>query len=177
LILNDAAIRQLDISHAEVEGLHEASWARGHFWENGLKALVPRLGFLFEPQRFLGGMTNFLAMAHQGGVTTALDMGTGIFGNPVQELTLVRTAVETTDAPLRIVMTPIITDFLARGLSPAEAEAEIDVWRESNSDQVLVDRHFKLMMDGAAFSGLGQMGPPGYLDGHKGLWMSPLEVT
>jgi predicted amidohydrolase YtcJ len=34
-----------------------------------------------------------------------------------------------------------------------------------------------LMMDGAIFSGLAQMGPPGYLDGHEGIWMAPLPVT
>ena len=177
LILNDAAVIELGLSEEEVEDLHEADWEQGHFWENGLKALVPKLGFLFEPARFLGGMENFLAMAHRGGVTTALDMGTGIFGNPEQELALVRRAVADTDAPLRIIMTPIITDFLARGRSPAEAEEEIDRWRESNSDRVMIDRHFKLMMDGAIYSGLAQMGPPGYLDGHQGQWMAPLEVT
>jgi hypothetical protein len=42
---------------------------------------------------------------------------------------------------------------------------------------VLVENHFKLMLDGAIFSGLAQMGPPGYLDGHEGIWMAPLPVT
>ncbi|WOJ93038.1 amidohydrolase family protein [Congregibacter variabilis] len=177
LILNDAAIAELALSEAQVRQLHESDWERGHFWENGLKALVPKLGFLFEPTRFLQGMENFLAMAHRGGVTTALDMGTGIFGNPEQELALIRKAVADTNAPIRIIMTPIITDFLARGRSPAQAEQEIDRWRDSNSERVMVDRHFKLMMDGAIYSGLAQMGPPGYLDGHKGQWMAPLEVT
>ncbi|WP_414981813.1 amidohydrolase [Congregibacter sp.] len=177
LILNDAAIAELELSENEVRELQESDWDRGHFWENGLKALVPKLGFLFEPARFLVGMENFLAMAHRGGVTTALDMGTGIFGNPEQELALIRKAVADTDAPLRIIMTPIITDFLARGRSPAEAELEIERWRESNSERVLIDNHFKLMMDGAIYSGLAQMGPPGYLDGHKGQWMAPLDVT
>ncbi|EAQ98685.2 amidohydrolase [Congregibacter litoralis] len=177
LILNDAAIKELKLSEEEVRELHEADWEQGHFWENGLKALIPKLGFVFEPTRFLGGMENFLAMAHRGGVTTALDMGTGIFGNPEQELALIRKAVKDTDAPLRIIMTPIITDFLARGRSPEEAEKDIDRWRESNSHRVMIDRHFKLMMDGAIYSGLAQMGPPGYLDGHEGQWMAPLEVT
>ena len=56
-------------------------------------------------------------------------------------------------------MTPIITDFLARGKTPDEAMAEIEEWRAGNSRRVLVDRHFKLMLDGAIFSGLAQMGP------------------
>ena len=40
-----------------------------------------------------------------------------------------------------------------------------------NDDQVTVGNHFKLMIDGAIFSGLSQMGSPGYLDGHTGVWM------
>ncbi|MHA7816036.1 MAG: amidohydrolase [Pseudohaliea sp.] len=177
IIANDAALALLGITEADAEGQAEADWNRGHFWENGLKALLPRLAFLFEPSRFRAGMDNFLAMLHGGGVTTALDMGTGIFGNPAQEIALVRSAAEESGAPVRIVLTPIITDFLARGKTPAEALAEIEAWREGNSRRVLIDRHFKLMMDGAIFSGLAQLGPPGYLDGHHGLWMAPLEVT
>lgn len=122
-------------------------------------------------------MSNFLQMLHQGGVTTALDMGTGIFGDPAGEIALVRQAAEGTGAPARIIMTPLITDFLARGKTPEQAMAEIDQWRKGNSHRVLVDRHFKLMLDGAIFSGLAQMGPPGYLDGHQGQWLAPLEVT
>ena len=40
----------------------------------------------------------------------------------------------------------------------------------------MVGNHFKLMIDGAIFSGLAQMGPPGYLDGHEGVWMVPETV-
>lgn len=177
LILNDAAIAWLELDEDQVRSMHDANWERGHFWENGLKALTAKLAYLFAPERFLMGMQNFLAMAHQGGVTTALDMGTGIFGNPEQELALIRRAVKDTDAPMRIVMTPIITDFLARERSPEQAQVEIENWREANTDRVIVDRHFKLMMDGAIYSGLAQMGPPGYLDGHQGQWMAPLDVT
>ena len=177
LIGNDAAFAMLGITEADTRGNHENDWARGHFWENGLKAVIPRLPFLFEPARFGKGMGNFLEMAHLGGVTTVLDMGTGVFGDPAREIALVRQVTEESQAPLRIIMTPIITDFLARGKSPAEAMLEIDEWRAGNSHRVMVENHFKLMLDGAIFSGLAQMGPPGYIDGHEGLWMAPLPVT
>ena len=177
LIGNDAAFKLLGITEADTAGNHENDWARGHFWENGLKAIVPKMAFLFEPARFGTGMGNFLEMAHLGGVTTVLDMGTGVFGNPAQEIALVRQVTEGSEAPLRIILTPIITDFLARGKTPAEAMEEIAQWRAGNSRRVMVENHFKLMMDGAIFSGLAQMGPPGYIDGHEGLWMAPLPVT
>ncbi len=177
LIGNDAALAMLGITEADTEGVHESDWDKGHFWENGLMAIVPKLSFLFAPERFGRGMANFLEMLHRGGVTTALDMGTGIFGNPAQEIALVRKIAESSKAPARIIMTPIISDFLARGKTPDQAMAEIDQWRQDNSQRVLVDRHFKLMLDGAICSGRAQMGPPGYLDGHQGQWMAPLEVT
>ncbi len=177
IIGNDAAFELLGVSEADTVGKHEIDWARGHFWENGARVLLPKMPFLFDPARYSQGMANFLEMIHLAGVTTVLDMGMGVFGNPEAEIALVRNVAEQRQAPARIVMTPIITDFLSRGKSPQEAMLEIDAWRANNSRRVLIDRHFKLMIDGAIFSGLAQMGPPGYIDGHTGQWMAPLEVT
>jgi predicted amidohydrolase YtcJ len=177
LVGNDAALAMLGITEADTQGNHESDWDQGHFWENGLKVIVPKLPFLFAPERFGKGMKNFLEMIHQGGVTTVLDMGTGVFGDPAGEIAMVRQVTESSNAPSRIIMTPIITDFLARGKTPAQAMEEIEQWRQGNSRRVMVENHFKLMMDGAIFSGLSQMGPPGYLNGHQGQWMAPLEVT
>jgi predicted amidohydrolase YtcJ len=176
LIGNDAAWDSLGVTEADAQMEEGANWARGHFYENGLKAVVPKLGFVFAPQRFGGGMFNFLAMLHQAGVTTALDMGTGVYGNPVGEIAGVRAAAHAYPVPVRLILTPIIVDFLSRGKTPEEALAEILGWQAGNDDRVTVGNHFKLMIDGAIFSGLAQMGPPGYLDGHEGVWMVPESI-
>ena len=176
LIGNDAAWDSLGVTEADAQMEEGANWARGHFYENGLKAVVPKLGFVFAPQRFGGGMFNFLAMLHQAGVTTALDMGTGVYGNPVGEIAGVRAAAHAYPVPVRLILTPIIVDFLSRGKTPEEALAEILEWQAGNDDRVTVGNHFKLMIDGAIFSGLAQMGPPGYLDGHEGVWMVPESI-
>jgi predicted amidohydrolase YtcJ len=177
LIGNDAAFELLGITEADVRGHHEVDWEKGHFWENGAHLLLPKMRFLFAPTRYAKGMENFLGMLHQAGVTTALDMGVGIFGDPVGETALIRKVVEEKGAPVRIILTPIITDFLARGVSIPDALAQVDEWRAGNTRRVLFDRRFKIMMDGAIFSGLSQYGFPGYMDGHRGLWMAPLEIT
>ena len=78
--------------------------------------------------------------------------------------------------PVRLILTPIIVDFLTRGKTPEEALAEILEWQTENDERVMVGNHFKLMIDGAIFSGLAQMGAPGYLDGHQGVWMVPEPV-
>ncbi len=178
LIGNDAAWETLGVTEAMANAIGEgADWQRGHFYEGGLKAVVPKLGFLFAPDRFMGGMANFLAMMQESGVTTAADMGTGIFGNAEQEIMSIRMAAEASPVPSRIILTPIILDFVARGLTPEQALQQIRGWQSGNTDRVSVGNHFKLMLDGAIFSGLSQMGPPGYLDGHHGVWMLDKDTT
>jgi hypothetical protein len=174
LIMNTAALRMIGISREETDGNHEIDWDAGHFWEIGAKVVLekPTMRFLFDPARYGKGMGNFLSMLRQAGVTSALDMGTGVFGDPDAEIALVKHAMERSQAPARVVLTPIITDFLVRGVSPEEALSQVERWTRESTDRVLFDGHFKLMMDGAAFSGLGQMGFPGYIDGHEGVWMA-----
>lgn len=172
LIGNDAAWHLLGVTKEDADAIpHGASWERGHFYELGLRAVFPRMGFLFEPARYMKGMQNFLSMMHESGVTTAADMGTGIFGNPVGEIQAVKAAVANDPVGVRVLLTPIITDFITRQKNADEALAEVREWQTMNDDRVTVGNHFKLMIDGAIFSGLSQMGAPGYLDGHMGVWM------
>ncbi len=172
LIGNDAAWELLGVTKDDADAIpNGASWERGHFYELGLRAVFPRMGFLFEPARYMKGMQNFLSMMHESGVTTAADMGTGIFGNPVAETQAVKAAVASDPVGVRVLLTPIITDFITRQKSAEQALAEVREWQTMNDDQVTVGNHFKLMIDGAIFSGLSQMGSPGYLDGHTGVWM------
>ncbi|MFT4518096.1 MAG: putative amidohydrolase YtcJ [Halioglobus sp.] len=177
LIANDAALTMLGVTEVELADIHDASWEDGHFWENGGIALLPKMRFLFDPVRYTSGLKTLFEMVHRGGVTTALDMGIGVFGNPVLEAAMIRKVMEQEQAPARIILTPIISNYIARKKTIPEAMAEIDKLREGNTDRVLLDRRFKLMMDGAIYSGLAQFKFPGYIDGHEGQWMVPLETT
>jgi hypothetical protein len=178
VIGNDAALELLGITEADAQVYpEEANWEDGHFWENGAKVLVSKMPFLFAPDRYGKGMENFYEMLHQAGVTSALDMGTGIFGDPEGEIALIHATANHLQPPTRLVLTPIITDFLARKKTPEQALAEIETWREGNTELVAIKNHFKIMMDGAIFSGLSQYGFPGYKDGHEGIWMAPLSET
>ena len=152
LIGNDAAWELLGVTKEDAEAIpHGASWERGHFYELGLRAVFPRMGFLFEPARYMKGMQNFLSMMHESGVTTAADMGTGIFGNPVGEIQAIKAAVASDPVGVRVLLTPIITDFITRQKSAEQALAEVRDWQTMNDDQVTVGNHFKLMIDGAIF--------------------------
>lgn len=177
LIANSAAIKQLGITREETEGNHEIDWDKGHFWEIGAKLLLQKMTFVFAPERYGKGMENLVSMIHQGGITTVMDMGIGIFGNAEGEIELVNATMNKPDVPSRIVLTPIVTDFIARGVSPQDALKEIEQWTANSNNKVMFDNHFKIMLDGAIFSGLAQYGFPGYIDGHEGVWLAPLDVT
>lgn len=178
LFLNDAALNWTGVTSEQFSGHPDANWEEGHFWENGAQLLnASRLGRLhFDPDRYRKGMQNFLEMVHMAGVTTCLDMGVGIFGDPVGETKLIRDTAESTQAPCRIILTPTTADFIPRGVNPAAALEAAEEWATHNSRRVMFDRHFKLQADGAIYSGLSQCAFPGYLDGHQGVWMAPPEL-
>jgi len=177
LICNDEALKWFDLTEEEVKRMPETNWEKGHFWENGAQPLVVKLSpCLFDPKRYGKGVETFFAMAHQGGITSCLDMGIGIFGDAVGEINLIRQIADSVNAPCRVVLTPTTVDFLARGLKSSQALEQVEEWSKTNSRRVMLDRHFKLQVDGAIFGGLSQYGFPGYLDGHAGMWMAPPEV-
>ncbi len=174
VIFNTAALTYFGITQAQAEAAHgEANWDEGHFWENGLFAIFRNMGYLIEPQNYIRGTQNFLEMAHQGGVTTAVDMGLGVSSDPEIELQLLSGVVQQTKAPLRLVMTPIISKFIQAGKTPEQALEQVKQWQQTYTGQVSVRDHFKLMVDGAIFSALAQFKAPGYLDGHEGVWLIP----
>lgn len=173
LILNDSAVQMLGITEDESKAHpEEADWEKGHWFENGLTVLLPKMPYLLADARYSKGMENFYEMVHQAGVTSVMDMGVGLFGDPVGETALIRQIAEETEPPARLVLTPIITDFIARGKDPEEALSEIREWEQGNTSRVIFDEHFKLMIDGAIYSGLSKYGFPGYKDGHEGQWMN-----
>ena len=176
VIANTAALDMLGIDESQMAAAHgEANWDDGHFWETGLMIVLSKLDFLTQPERFTQGIRNFNQLVHRGGVTTAVDMGLGISGDPKIELALLSKVLSEDEVPFRLIMTPIILKFLERGVGPEEALQQVREWQQGYAGQVSVRNHFKLMIDGAIFSALSQFNPPGYLDGHSGVWMTSEE--
>ena len=177
IICSDAALAWLKLTESDVRGKPHMDWDRGHFYESGGFLVLARLApLLFEPKRYMQGMRNFLKMMHRAGMTSCLDMGIGFFTSATSEIDLIRQVAESTNAPCRIVLTPTTADFFNRQQTAAQALEQCEAWAKGNSRRVMLDRHFKLQVDGAIFSGLSQNGFPGYLDGHAGIWMAPPET-
>ena len=186
--LNTRAIEKIGLT-AEVVGNHpQVNLAEGHFFETGNKLVQARLMRHFLRDEWYGrGLAMTAKLMHQGGITTAGDM---LFGaiDPEYELKAIEREIAKPGLPLRIVNIFDSRGFSNRAaktsLGPpdqmiafAEGLKAIEAMRgRGNSKHVHFAKAAKLFADGAMFSQLMQMNPPGYIDGHEGEWLMAPEV-
>jgi hypothetical protein len=58
IFLNDAAISLLKIEEKEFENNPQVQWEKGHFFEGGWLALVPKMSpILLQPEKYLAGLS------------------------------------------------------------------------------------------------------------------------
>ncbi len=184
--MNTAAIERLGLTD-ELVGAHpQVNLANGHFFETGNKLVVAKLLPMFlRPEWYHRGLNTTAELMHQGGITTAGDM---LFGaiDPEYELAALETCIERKNRPLRVVNIADARGFSNRAIGrkvmgtpdecpPFEAGlAAIESMLPRESRRVRFSKAVKLFADGAMFSQMMQMNPPGYIDGHHGEWlMSP----
>ncbi len=186
--LNSTALAKLGIS-PEVVGDHpQVDLARGHFYETGNKVVVTGLlPYLMRPEWYHKGLNITADLMQQGGITTAADL---VFGavDPEHELAALEACIEKPGRPLRIVNVCDARAFSNRAVGrkvmgspthcPAFAEGvkAVEAMQSRSSRRVKFSRSVKLFADGAMFSQLMQMKPPGFIDGHDGEWLMAPEV-
>ena len=179
VILNSAAMKAwgfaekaaLDaaVAASKVDPTH-VSFSRGLFSESGLLIALAKLRpVILTPEKITRGMAALQAMMRKKGVTTASDMGTGIFAGFDMEAALIKAAFERQAAAARIMLMPMA--------SMVAAETDLDAWydgirRKFVGTHVRVDRRVKMLADGAFFALNMRMNAPGYLDGHIGKWIT-----
>jgi predicted amidohydrolase YtcJ len=187
--LNSAAIAKLGITAEKVGAHPQVNLAEGHFFETGNKLVMAGLmPYFMRPEWYHRGLNVTAELMQQGGITTAGDM---LFGalNPDFEMAALQACIEQPQRPLRIVNIADARSFANRaahqpmGLPTdcpdfAQGLQAIDAMRERgngrDSRRVTFSKAVKLFADGAMFSQLMMMNPPGYIDGHHGEWlMSP----
>lgn len=184
--MNTAAIERLGLTEDAVGTHPQVNWSAGHFFETGNKLVVAKLlPMMLRPEWYHRGLDTTAELMHQGGITTAGDM---LFGSidPEFELAALEACIERKNRPLRVVNIADARGFSNRAIgrkvmgAPDECPPfeqglkAIEAMRSRESRRVRFSKGIKLFADGAMFSQLMQMNPPGYIDGHHGEWlMSP----
>ena len=176
LYMNDAALAWLHIDARSVGRRAQIDLTRGHFFENGLGFAISRLNpHILDPHRYRKGMERLKQVVHRGGHTTIGDMAVGLFDFQM-EMDTTRDVLDGDDVPFRVEMIPTALGLL-RAHPDQEAILEfLETLPAGNSRRLHFDRRVKLFADGAFFSQLAQVGPPGYIDGHHGEWLMPPET-
>jgi predicted amidohydrolase YtcJ len=175
MIFNTAALDRFNLTAEEAEGNSQIVYEQGRYWEAGMMglALAKVSSFVLDPERYLAGTAQNAKTIPFGGLTTIAEMSFGVT-NAALELMGPKTLFDNDETPFR---TYFITDAQTpsgqKGIQPAFE------WIESlpatSTHRLRFLKHVKLFADGAFFSQYMQT-TTGYIDGHRGEWMTPPET-
>ncbi len=168
------------VTEESVKDNPQIDWQKGYFFEDGLfKVAVPKLaGYLLAKERVDKGYAKARDYLNFNGITTVADMNTGGMDWDLEVDALTRT-FDRDDSPVRVRLTPDAV-ALAAATSADAAFAFIGKTGEKNTRHIFTNKAMKLFADGAMFSQYMQLSPPGYIDGHQGVWITqpaPFEET
>ena len=178
IYLNDAAISKLKITESEFKQNSQVNWDKGHFYEGGWLALVPKLAFIIlEPKSYLEGLATMSEILKKNGITTIAEPGFPS-SNFDAELQLLQIEMKK-NPPYDVYLIPNGTQLY--GMKGGNKEAlefieTLDTVSAYNSSNIkFLPKQVKLFSDGAIYSQLMQM-KDGYSDGHEGEWMTELSI-
>jgi predicted amidohydrolase YtcJ len=178
IYLNDAAIALLGIKQEDFADHPQVDWSKGHFYEGGWLALVPAMApVLLEPEKYRKGLATMTAILRQNGITTVAEPGFPS-SNFDTELSLLKGEMAK-NPPYSVYLIPSGTQLYAMKGGNREAMAFMETLATNDaydtSNVQFLPKQVKLFADGAIYSQLMQM-KEGYIDGHKGEWMTPLDL-
>jgi predicted amidohydrolase YtcJ len=168
--LNTAMMQELGIIEHEIVGSHQIDAGRGHFYEMGLGYAISKLNPIIMSADWIDkGLQRLRQIAHYGGHTTLGDMAVGLFGVD-REWDAAQRNLDVDDTPFRVVCVPHALR-LDDGQNPAAGLAAAEALAARSTHRFFFNRKVKLFTDGAFFSQLAMLQPPGYVDGHVGEWL------
>lgn len=175
-ILNSLAMQQLGISAAAfdqvaAEAKAQMNLDKGHFWEMGALALLPKLlPVMANPQRYEPALNVIKDYWHRAGSTRVVEPG-GLTFPWLMETQM--KVLGQSDSLYR--MDYILDAKIVAKQQGIDSMIEVadDLVKNWGSDfSRYYPKQVKMFSDGAIFSQLMQM-QDGYLDGHKGEWLTP----
>ena len=172
-ILNTPALEYFDISQEFIESLDEearayADFDRGHFSEQGMISVFPKLlRYLGKPEYLLSGLQLTEDYLHQNGVTMIANPGAW----------LIKSIQDAKNLILGDENTPFRSFFIPSALILSEDHDVSELVEEAKKllkwgggKVEYLPNRIKLFADGAMYS-QNMVLSEGYLDGHQGAWL------
>lgn len=177
VFLNDKAIAIMKIKEADFKGNPQVDWKKGHFFEGGWLALVPKIAQWFiVPTRYSKGLELMSQLIHKNGITTVAEPGFPSSDFDL-EYSLLKKEMDK-NPPYSVFLIPSGTQLYSmKGNSNEKAEAFMQELpaKYNTSNISFLPKQVKLFSDGAIYSQLMRM-EGGYTDGHQGEWMTDLDL-
>ncbi|QUM85912.1 amidohydrolase family protein [Moritella sp. 28] len=177
IFLNDAAIKKFGLKQSDFAENSQVDWDKGHFYEGGWLALLPKItADLINPESYKLGLNIMSQLVLKNGITTIAEPGFPS-SNFDLEYQLLKSEMDQ-KPPYDVFLIPSGTYlYNANGQSNQKALDFIETLEdEYNTENIkFLPKQIKLFADGAIYSQLMQM-QDGYLDGHEGEWMTPLDL-
>jgi predicted amidohydrolase YtcJ len=177
VFLNEKALELMQVQEADFKGNPQVDWKKGHFFEGGWLALVPKIAQWFiVPSKYSKGLEVMTQLIQKNGITTVAEPG---FPSSDFELeySLLKKEMDK-NPPYQVYLIGNGTQLYGmNGNSNANAKEFMEALPErySNANLVFLPKQVKLFSDGAIYSQLMRM-KGGYTDGHQGEWMTPLDL-
>jgi len=178
IFVNDKAIELFKITEEEFKGNPQVEWDRGHFFEAGWLALVPKIGpQLLNPNTYKDGLSKMTQLMLRNGVTTIAEPGFPSSDFDM-EYNLLKSEMDK-NPPYDVYLVPNGTQLYGmHGNSNEKAmEAMEKLPSQYNTENItFLPKQVKLFSDGAIYSLAMQMKEPYLSDEFKGQWMTPLDL-
>jgi len=178
IFLNDKAIELFKIKEEDFKGNTQVEWKKGHFFEGGWFALLPKIGaYLLDPSTYKDGLSKMTQLMLQNGVTTICEPGFPS-SNFKMEYDFLKSEMDK-NPPYDTYLIPSGTQLYGMaGNSNEKAEKMMLTLPEkyNTNNIIFIPKQVKLFSDGAIYSLAMQM-KDGYLsDEFEGKWMTPLDL-
>lgn len=181
-VFNTNALDRMGLTEETVQNHPQADqvdWEKGHFIEGGFFDIAtPLLGpILFSPDFVDPGFRRNAAYLVSKGVTTVGDMATGGVNWELELSALKRNFVDT-NAPLRIVLVPDAYKMIAQkgGIEGSFDFLDAQLNGDDLPHPLVGGKRIKLFADGAMFSLLMALNPPGYVGVGQNEWITPQDA-
>ncbi|MCY4046170.1 MAG: amidohydrolase [Cellvibrionales bacterium] len=180
-IFNTAALKWMGLTEKDVTEKYKDSinFDEGHFIEAGFfEVSVPKLAsYILSPEFIDKSFEKFNRYLIGNGVTTTADMAFSVVDWDMEMANYKRNLVDK-NVPFRTVIVPDAYKLSLQkgGLDQAFNWIDSHMAKPSTLPQIVLGKRIKMFSDGAIFSQLMQMHPPGYIDGHEGQWLTPPDV-
>jgi len=174
LWVNTPALAWLDAEEGAAWDPH-VDLAAGRLFESGMVWGLRTLGpYLLGDGKLDRGLDDCATLVRAGGVTTIADAGYGIFDFDM-ELASFREHFGSDESPFRLYLMPNVLSAKGKLKGGGDLFDQLDAFRSYETERMQFLHAAKFLADGAFIAQLMQMGPPGYIDGHEGAWLSDPE--